>query len=75
MKTLVTMTAVNPGYRKVDLLKAIRSVDDIELPPALARLGLVLGGTPITFALPDRAAAEHFLDAIRDAGAEALIEE
>lgn len=73
MKIAVTLTRVEPGYHKVDLLRAIRSVDGIALGPALALLADVMHGSPIVFELPSRAAAERFLAEIRRAGADGRI--
>lgn len=75
MKTVVLLTQVKPGYHKVDLLRAIRSVDTIELAPAQALLADVRSGSPVTFELPSRAAAERFLAEIRGAGAEGHIQD
>jgi hypothetical protein len=75
VKTIVIITRVQPGYHKVNLLRAIRSVDEIALAPAQAMLADVMHGSPVTFELPSRAAAERFLAEIRGAGADGRIED
>lgn len=74
MKTVVIVTRVQPGYHKVNLLRAFRSVDEIALAPAQALLADIMDGKPVAFELPSRAAAERFLAEIRSAGAEGRID-
>jgi hypothetical protein len=73
VRTVVILTRVEPGYHKVDLLRAIRSVDGIALAPAQALLGDVMQGNPVAFELPSAADADRFLDEIRSAGADGHI--
>jgi hypothetical protein len=74
VKTIVIVTWVQPGYHKVNLLRAMRSVDEIALAPAQALLADVMNGNPVAFELPSRAEAERFLAEIRSAGAEGRID-
>ena len=68
---VVVLRRVNPGHHKVDLLRAIRSIDDGTLADAQQLVARVLAGAPVHLELPSDAAADRFLTEITRAGAEA----
>lgn len=68
---VVVLSALAPDFHKVDLVRALRSVDGGPLEPALLQVRALLGGEPARVELPTEAEAERFLATVRRAGATA----